>query len=496
MAQLLANRNVTDHQEAQKFLACSLAGMHEPERMPGLTQACERIGEAIRDGKRICVYGDYDVDGVTGTAILLNGLSLLGANLEFHVPHRLEDGYGLSTETLRKLAAKGVQVVVTVDCGIASLAEAEVALELGVELIVTDHHEPKATLPRASCIVHPRVHQGQEPYPCGSLSGRWRRVQSDLGPLQAEVWQSKGSTRSSGVPTRCRGPCSDGNRRGCRSPVRREPYLRQVWRATASRKTLGGASGTSQMHKLDAKESLSVVDIGYAFALRINAAGRLGTARLAVELFTTKSQERAAYLADFLERQNQERQQIERKILQEARDLAEQAGDVPALVLASENWHPGLLGIVASRLVDQYARPVLMIALRGEAELGQGSGRSVPGFKLHEALRIAPNTWSAMEATQPQMLLAFVCRLRISNGFVNGSAKWRLGILVPVRRPIVSPSTPKSLSRPSPPVCSNRWASSSLTDPAILSPSCSRIDCRSSATPNVSAAANAILLFA
>lgn len=387
VAQLLANRNVTDHLAAQKFLACSLAGMHEPERMPGLADACERIILAIQAGKRICVYGDYDVDGVTGTAILLNGLRLLGANLEFHVPHRLEDGYGLSTETLRKLAAKGVQVIVTVDCGIASLDEAVLARELGVDLIVTDHHEPKATLPLASCIVHPRVHQGQEPYPCGTLSGAgvafkliWglckracggAKVTPDLREflLDAVVLAAMGTVADVV-------PLFDENRIFVRFGVQR---LRE--------KPSVGLQALLKCAKLDSKESLSVIDIGYALAPRINAAGRLGTARLAVELFTTKSEERAAYLADFLERQNQERQQIERKILQEARELAEKAGDGPALVLASENWHPGLLGIVASRLVDQYARPVLMIALRGPSELGQGSGRSVPGFRLHEALQ-------------------------------------------------------------------------------------------------------------
>src|SRR5438874_1908654 len=168
VAQLLLNRQQCDADAASAFLKAPLSGLHEPERLPGMPQAVERIHAAITAKKRIVVYGDYDVDGVSGTAILLTTLRQLGADVDFHVPHRLEDGYGLSHEALRKIAEGGASMVVTVDCGIASCAEADEARRLGLELIVTDHHEPKERLPDAAVLVHPRL---PGDYPWGYLCG-------------------------------------------------------------------------------------------------------------------------------------------------------------------------------------------------------------------------------------------------------------------------------------------------------------------------------------
>ena len=168
MAQLLLNRDQCETETARRFLTAPLSGLHEPERLPGVIEAAERILAAIQNKKRLCVYGDYDVDGVSGTAILLMALRHLGADVDFHVPHRLEDGYGLNIEALRKIAEAGTSVVVTVDCGIASIAEAEEAKRLNLELIVTDHHEFKDTLPSAAVLVHPRL---PGDYPWGNLCG-------------------------------------------------------------------------------------------------------------------------------------------------------------------------------------------------------------------------------------------------------------------------------------------------------------------------------------
>ena len=392
VAQLLINRKITDHDEAKRFLACPMTGLHEPELLHGMPEAVDRILAAIKDKRRICVYGDYDVDGVTGTAILMTAIKLLHGNVEFHVPDRLEEGYGLNPATIRKLHGEGVQVIITVDCGIASLAEADLARELGVELIVTDHHEPKATLPNAAVLVHPRMpfdgtNDGAKPrYPFEGLCGAgvafklaWALAKRDAG--SAKVGPRMREFLLDAIVLAAMGtvadvvPLLDENRIFVRHGLARmgkQPSL--------------GLKSLLRFARLDAKKTLVAMDIGFSLAPRINAAGRLGTARLAVELLTTANAERADVLADYLERQNYERQLLERRVLSEAKAQAEKQGDVAAFVLADPEWHPGLLGIVASRLVDQFAKPVLMIALRPGMP-GQGSGRSLPGFKLHEALQ-------------------------------------------------------------------------------------------------------------
>jgi single-stranded-DNA-specific exonuclease len=388
VAQLLLNRQVNEPADADRFLSCRLSGLHEPETLPGAAAAAERLLSAIRDKRKICVYGDYDVDGVTATAILFTCLRLLGADAEFHVPNRLEDGYGLSIPALSRLAQEGVQVVVTVDCGIASVAEAEEASRLGLELIVTDHHEPKSSLPRAAAIVHPRLRGGDGGlYPCGNLSGAgvafklaWALCKRACGtprvtpPLREFLLDAVLLAALGTVADVV--PLFDENRIVVRHGLvrmRSKPGI--------------GLRALLRCAKLDTKLNLAAMDIGYSLAPRLNAAGRLGTARLAVELLITNSPEQARQLADDLDRHNQQRQELERRILLEACALVRHQDDAAAFVLASPDWHPGLLGIVASRLVDLYARPVLMIALREGQPHAQGSGRSVPGFRLHEALQ-------------------------------------------------------------------------------------------------------------
>jgi len=185
VAQLLLNRNLTEPESAKRFLDAPLKGLHPPELLPGVTVAAQRIFDAVQAKRRICIYGDYDVDGTTGTAILLQVLRLLGAEPDFYVPHRLEEGYGVNAEALRQIAANGSQMVVTVDCGIASVAEAEVARELELEFIVTDHHEPKAQRPGAAVIVHPRVPAGLYPFEGLSGSGVALKLAWKLAP----TWQ-------------------------------------------------------------------------------------------------------------------------------------------------------------------------------------------------------------------------------------------------------------------------------------------------------------------
>lgn len=390
IAQLLLNRKVLEPHDARRFLDAPVAGLHPPELLPGMDDAVDRLMAAIRDQRRICVYGDYDVDGVTGTAILNTCLKHLGANAEFHVPHRLEEGYGLSCDTLRKLAESGVKVIVTVDCGIASIEEAREARRLGLELIVTDHHEPKSELPAADVLLHPRLSVGLNGsarcYPWGGLCGSgvafklaWALCKRHCG--SDKVTETLREFLLDAVALAALGtvadvmPLIDENRIFVRFGLER-----------LKKKPLLGMQALLRTSKIEGKASFAASDIGFTLAPRINAAGRLGTARLAVELLTTLSPDRATVLADYLERQNGDRQTLERRILGEARDLALADLQAPAFVFANANWHPGLLGIVASRLVDQFGRPALMIATPPNKPHAQGSGRSVPGLALHEAL--------------------------------------------------------------------------------------------------------------
>jgi single-stranded-DNA-specific exonuclease len=286
---------------------------------------------------------------------------------------------------LQKLAEKGTNVVITVDCGIASVEEAEEATRLGMELIITDHHEPKETLPRASALVHPRL--PGTAYPFGGLSGAgvafklaWALCTKTCG--SAKVTPPLREFLLDAILLAALGTVADV------MPLFEENRIFvKHGLARLKQRPMLGLQSLLKCAKLEAKATLGAVDIGYSLAPRINAAGRLGTARLAVELFTTASQERAMVLADYLERQNKERQAKERHILQEAREQAASYLNSPAFVLFRPDWHLGLLGIVASRLVDQYARPVLMIGLGEGQQHAQGSGRSIPGFKLHEALQ-------------------------------------------------------------------------------------------------------------
>jgi single-stranded-DNA-specific exonuclease len=361
--------------------------LHEPTLLPGVTEAADRLHGAISQGRRICVYGDYDVDGLTGTVILWQALQMLGAQATYYVPHRLEEGYGLNPEALRQIAASEVSVVVTVDCGIGGIAEAEEAKRLGLELIVTDHHEPKDRLPEAAVLVHPRL-PGVS-YPFGGLSGSgvafklaWALCQKASGttkvtPQFREFLLDSVALAAMGMVADWV-PLQDENRIFVRHGLGR---LGQ----TAS----PGLTALLESAGLKGKAELRASDISFSLAPRLNAAGRLGCARLVVDLLTTNSKSRALELARFLDSQNQERQQIERRMLAEARDMLGglDLNQSSVVVLASRDWHPGVIGIVAGRLVESLARPVLLIALRDEPAASLGSGRSVPGFPLHEALQ-------------------------------------------------------------------------------------------------------------
>ena len=386
LGQLLINRGIQEPEAAKRYLSAPLSDLHDPAELAGVTEAASRLYQAARDGKRICVYGDYDVDGITATTLLWRCLTLAGAKeVDFYVPHRLEEGYGLNCDALNKLARQGFHVVVTVDCGITSVEEARLARELGIELIITDHHEHGEVLPDAAAIVHPRLPEGK--YPFGDLCG--------VGVAFKVAWAiCREFSRSRLVTTAFRefllesmalvalGTVADA------VPLVGENriFVRHGLRCLRESPSIGLRALLQASQLLESKR-LDAGHIGFQLAPRINAVGRLGQARLAVELLATPSEQRAADLARHLNQQNELRQQVENRILRQAREQIEQNVDLdttPALVLSDDDWHVGVIGIVAGRLAARYARPVLLISTREEP--GQGSGRSVPGFHLQQAL--------------------------------------------------------------------------------------------------------------
>jgi single-stranded-DNA-specific exonuclease len=384
VAQLLLNRGIRESTAARRFLDAPLSGLHPPHTLPGAAEAADRLWAAAQARRKITVYGDYDVDGVTGTAILFQALTLLGADVDFYVPHRLDEGYGLNCDALRQIAAAGSRIVVTVDCGICSCEEADEARRLGLELIVTDHHEFLPQLPAAEVLVHPRL--PGHAYPFGGLSGAgvafkvaWLLGQRAEGaekvsPKVREFLLDAVALAALGLVADVV-PLHDENR----------VYVRHGLRRLSEKPTIGLAAILEAAGL--AGKPVRAEDVAFKLAPRLNAAGRLGCARLVVELLTTPSPQRAKDLATYLESQNQQRQQIERKIAAQARELALDGPyrDSPALVLAGSDWHAGVIGIVAGRLAEQLGRPVLMIAAKTDGAC-PGSGRSIPGFALHEAL--------------------------------------------------------------------------------------------------------------
>jgi single-stranded-DNA-specific exonuclease len=443
VAQLLLNREISDPIAARRFLDAPLAGLHPPTMLPGVTDAAGRIARAIVERRKICVYGDYDVDGVTGTAILLGLLNRLGADVEFHTPLRLSEGYGLNADKLKELARSGVSLVVSVDCGIASIAEAEVAREVGLELIVTDHHEMKVgldgpLLPAAATLVHPRLPGSG--YPFGDLSGAgvalklaWAVAQRASGsekvsPELRELLLDAVGLAALGLVADVV-PLRDENRilvKHGLERIRTHPSL--------GLRSLLEAAGV----KPDA--AITSEDVGYKLAPRLNAAGRLGCARMAVELLTTTSPSIASRTAEFLEGQNSQRQALERRYTQQAKEIVDRDfPNDPAVVVASPEWKPGVVGIVASRLVDHYGKPALVIAMpdnRDKDAVATGSGRSIPGFALHTALRACDelleghggHAAAAGLKVRPERVAAFRNRFNayVANHFPGGTPAPRL----------------------------------------------------------------------
>ncbi len=382
---LLQKRGITSESDVRAFLSPQLTDLLPPNTLQGTTDAARLIVEAIRANRKIVLYGDYDVDGTTGVAILWHMLHHAGAAVSCYVPHRIEEGYGLNTAACIALAEQGAQLVVTTDCGMTGHEAAAELARLGVSLIITDHHQWHEPLPIAAAIVHPGL-GGAYPNPhlCGAgvafklawaigqeLSGServapdFRELLSDLLPLAAL------GTIADVVPLRGENRiiATHGLERLSRSKI---PGLVALMESVGLRgQAIGG------------------YEVGFKLAPRINAAGRMGHADLAIELFTTADGKRATEIAAYLDDHNRTRQATERKITSQAVAMVEKNGLAcdarRAIVVGHEGWHPGVIGIVAARLVGRFHRPTVVVAFANGQ--GQGSARSVAHFHLADAFR-------------------------------------------------------------------------------------------------------------
>jgi len=389
VAMLLLNRGIDRADEISSFIDTKLSGLRDPENLPGIPEASALIYQAVQDEKKILIYGDYDADGMTASAILYRCLNLLHANVAYFAPNRMSDGYGLSANQIRRHHDQGFEFIISVDCGIANADEIAVAKELGMQVIVTDHHEFADCLPDADAIVHPRL-PGTE-YPFGGLCGAAvaLKLAWALCKLDSEATRVKPAHRDflmMAVGIAAIGtvadvvPLQDENRilvtHGLRS-LKNQPPL--------------GLAALMKLTGLASKKQFDAQDIGFNIGPRLNAAGRLGQAPLGVELLVTDDKQRAQELADYLDNLNEDRKKIERSInLAAVKQIKEKydAENDPAFVLAGHGWNAGVIGVVSGRLAEKYGRPVILIALdQMGVKPGIGSARNGGIGNLHETLK-------------------------------------------------------------------------------------------------------------
>lgn len=383
--QILQNRGISDPDRARQFLAPALSDLPDPFLMKDARVAARRIFQAIRHREKISLFGDYDVDGTTAVALLFLFLREAGAQVDFYLPHRLKEGYGLNRKALEQMKDRGTKLLITADCGVSNLEEIRWAQENGLEVIVTDHHEIPEVLPPALALLNPK--QSDCPYPFKELAGvgvAFNLVIALRSLLREEgVWENgRMPNLKDYLDLVALGTVSDVVPLTGVNRIIAKHGLNQLARSSRA-----GIQALKESAGLD-NFAVDTTAVNFRFAPRINAAGRLDDAAEAVRLLVSGDLAEARKIASHLNELNLLRQRIEEKTLIEAREMIGEAGG-PArrksFVLASAGWHPGVIGIVASRLTEEFHRPAILIALKGKS--GKGSGRSIPSFSLYHALK-------------------------------------------------------------------------------------------------------------
>ena len=369
-AMVLASRGIGDDRQARAYLDCN-APLLDPFLMTDMDKAAGRVGLAMSRGEKIAVFGDYDVDGITATCLLTDFLRRHGADVVSYIPGRLEEGYGLNPIAIHQLHAEGVKLIVTVDCGITAVSEAELCKQLGIDLVITDHHECKQTLPAAVAVVDP--HRCDGGYPHKNLSGVGVAFK-----LASALCGSQETVLEEYADMVCLGTVADV------MPLQGENrvFVARGLESLTHTKRPGIAALMAECGC--APETVSASSIGFMLAPRINAAGRMGQINLAVELFLTDDPDKAAEAARGLCELNRQRQAVESEIYRQAVSMLPMGKPPEAIVLADESWHQGVVGIVASRIAEEYACPTFLICLDGEH--GKASSRSHGGFNLFASL--------------------------------------------------------------------------------------------------------------
>ena len=373
LARVLLNKGITEKENIDLFMNPTRNDFHNPFLMPDMEIAVDRILKAIDNNEKIIIYGDYDADGITSITVLKSFLEERGLEVDSYIPNRLDEGYGLNKEAIKKVFDDGHRLMITVDCGISGIAEVDYANSLGMEVLITDHHEPAQTLPNALAVVDAKRKDNE--YPFNQLAGVgvvFKLIQAISIKLNLE---EKEYLKYLDIV--CIGtisdivPLVDENRVIAKLGLMLVNQTRNI--------------GLKALLEVVGFKSIDSGTISFGVAPRINACGRMGHEQIALDLFLAKDYETAKKLAIKLNEYNTERQSIEKRIFDEAKEKIEnEENNNACIIVGGEGWHHGIIGIVASKVTDMYFKPSILICF--ENNIGKGSGRSIPGFDLHEAL--------------------------------------------------------------------------------------------------------------
>jgi single-stranded-DNA-specific exonuclease len=382
LAAVLAGRGISAPEDAARFLDPRLEDLHDPRLLPDFGPAMRRLLAAREAKERIFVHGDYDVDGVTSAALLTRFLQALGCDVTPHVPHRLREGYGIHESAVEMARATGAKVMLTCDCGVAAFQQVEAAREAGMDVVVTDHHQVGETLPGAVAVVNP--HRRDSAYPFEDLSGVGVAFKlclglvEELGLMREQFFRAYLDLAALGTVADVM-PLVDENRIIVAHGLPLIPRTRKVGLAELYRVAM--ANGKD--------EPLRAWHIGFRLGPRINAAGRIDDAALALDLLLQKDPAEARRIALELEAINKERREEQERIFEEAVDQVEDTDQAsrPAILVAGIGWHPGVIGIVAGKLVERFRRPAFVVSSDPDRGVGHGSARSIPAFNLYDAIR-------------------------------------------------------------------------------------------------------------